>query len=184
MDRAPAPRRFRVTRISRALRVEDTPFRSTDVPQRDDLVIEWPMPLRDALGLAAFLVGMPVLAVVFSVAFSQPLVLATFGVSWLMIAYATAVYWVNRARIVVEGDEIRVERGPLPWFFPRRARARGVQHLVVRRTEPGGDGPRYVYELVATDDAGRPVVIVSMPTEPEARFLEQTIEDLLGTAAA
>jgi hypothetical protein len=95
------------------------------------------------------------------------------------LTYATLCGFVNRTRIAVEGGQLVIRHGPLPWKGNRALEANDLDQLFCEENV-SSKGAR-TYSLSARTKSGEKVVLLkSLPEADQALYIEQLFEDRLG----
>ena len=101
----------------------------------------------------------------------------------VFITYGALAGWVNRTRIRVARDLLRVTTRPLPFFNDRTVPSSSLKQLYAKeRIRSGGEGGSSAsYEVHAILRDGRNMKLVSgLESSEQALFLERKIEKYLG----
>ncbi|HYW06441.1 MAG TPA: hypothetical protein VE913_05770 [Longimicrobium sp.] len=102
--------------------------------------------------------------------------------SGLILVYATVALFINRTLIVVNGADVTIRHGPLPWLGNRDIPAAGVEQLHCERhvTRTRG-GTTITYSVLARAADGRATTLVrGLSERDQAHYIEQQIEHYLG----
>ena len=100
----------------------------------------------------------------------------------IFIGYYTLCLFVNRTRVEVDGERLRVSHGPLPWPGNRDLGVAELSQLWSReRVSRSKNGTTVTYEVHAALKSGSVVQLLSGLDAPEqALFVEQQLESRLG----
>lgn len=97
----------------------------------------------------------------------------------VFITYMTVAGFVNRTRIDVSRDELRIQHGPLPWAGNRTLSGRELSQLYGQ--EVRGSKGSVSYSLFALDKQRRQVKLLSgLDGKDQVLYLEQALEQRLG----
>ena len=98
------------------------------------------------------------------------------------VAYFTLCLFLNRTRVEIDGDRLRVRHGPLPWPGNRDLGTSELKQLWSReRVTRGKNGTSVTYEVHAALSSGGVVRLLSGLDSPEqALYVEQQLESRLG----
>lgn len=124
----------------------------------------------------------------YSMAFGMdaPWIMKVFPVAHLAVGigltYFTLAGFLNRTTIRVDGEELIIRHGPLPWLGNCRIPVDQLEQLYSQEERYRGRyGVTYSYKVNAVTKEGRKVILVASLTEQEqALFIEQQIERHLG----
>jgi hypothetical protein len=97
----------------------------------------------------------------------------------LIMPYVAIAFWTNRTTVAVTAGEITVAHEPVPFPGNRRISIADLRQLfcVMRHGRRGSP----TYAVMARLSSGRELVLISgLPSDREARFLEERIEQRLG----
>lgn len=108
-----------------------------------------------------------------------PLIHVAVGVG---LSYFTLCGFLNKTRIVVSGESLRVRHGPLPWPGSREVPTRELAQLfTVEKISRTKNGESRDYQVQARTRGGGDVkLLTGLPEVEQALFIEQQLEAYLG----
>ncbi len=94
------------------------------------------------------------------------------------IGYYTLAGLLNRTTVWVQGDVLRIDHAPLPWFGVRQIRASAIDQLYCReKVHRSDNGTSYSYQVHAALRDGSQEKLLSNLSDPEqALYIEQELE--------
>lgn len=94
------------------------------------------------------------------------------------IGYYTLAGLLNRTTVWVQGDVLRIDHAPLPWFGVKQIRASAIDQLYCReKVHRSDNGTSYSYQVHAAMRDGSQEKLLSNLSDPEqALYIEQELE--------
>jgi hypothetical protein len=115
--------------------------------------------------------GGPWIAVVF------PVVHVAVGVG---LTYSVLAHFLNRTRVSVDGDVLRVRHAPLPWAGARAIPVHDVAQIYCEHRQPSTSRSGRTFAVSAVLRSGDKVTLLKgLEDANDALYLEQAIEDFL-----
>ncbi len=97
----------------------------------------------------------------------------------LLLTYVGIALFVNRTTITVDRNRLTVRNGPLPWWGRRELASKDVLRLYCRQVvseDPDDDSRTASYLVdVATKEGKRLVLLSSLPTVEQARYIHRRL---------